>query len=163
LKITPTVLQLGDSGAWVVNTQTKEVHGHIVASDIFGRGYVVPLCDTFEDVKQSLSAQSVLLPTAELDLQPQDHVFPASIWESLLIANALPQNHKRTGIPDSGYASLEPTPENSPQPRITQHEVDSEYKASGFPRNPTKTIRPAFRTSFQPSYNESDEDLDDYY
>lgn len=40
------------------------VYGHVVASDVFGRGYVVPICDSFEDIKNRLSAQSVSLPSA---------------------------------------------------------------------------------------------------
>jgi hypothetical protein len=56
-------LQSGDSGAWVVDEDTNEAYGHVVASDVFGRGYVVPICDSFEDIKNRLSAELVSLPS----------------------------------------------------------------------------------------------------
>jgi len=40
-----------------------EVHGHLVASDGFGDGYVIPILDTLEDVKQQFNAASVDLPS----------------------------------------------------------------------------------------------------
>ena len=41
------------------------LYGHVVASDVFGRGYVVPISDTFEDIKNRLSAESVSLPSKD--------------------------------------------------------------------------------------------------
>jgi len=57
--------QPGDSGAWVVDASTDEVYGHVVATDVFGRGYVVPICDSFEDIKNRLSVGWVSLPSQE--------------------------------------------------------------------------------------------------
>lgn len=54
----------GDSGAWVVNDSSLEVHGHIVAGDAFGEVYVVPLWDTFDDIKREMNAMSVSLATS---------------------------------------------------------------------------------------------------
>lgn len=56
-------LQAGDSGAWVIDSVTQKVYGHLVASAVFGRGYVVPICDSFEDIKDRLSADLVCLPS----------------------------------------------------------------------------------------------------
>ena len=57
-----TALKPGDSGAWVVDDTTNEVYGHVVASDVFGVAYVVPINDIFEDIKRRLSLEVVGLP-----------------------------------------------------------------------------------------------------
>ncbi|KAK3692986.1 hypothetical protein B0T22DRAFT_372470 [Podospora appendiculata] len=53
----------GDSGAWVVNPITKEVYGHVVATDCTGDAYVVPLHSSLADMKELLEVESVDLPT----------------------------------------------------------------------------------------------------
>jgi hypothetical protein len=55
-------LQPGDSGVWVFDEATHELYGHIVASDIFGRAYVIPFEDVFDDIRDSLGAEAVSLP-----------------------------------------------------------------------------------------------------
>ena len=57
------VLNAGDCGSWVVDSVTHEVYGHVVASDAFGDAYVIPLDNTFRDMKQQLAAYEVCLPT----------------------------------------------------------------------------------------------------
>ncbi len=54
----------GDSGSWVVDEKTHEVYGHLVASDMFGEGYVIPLYATFHDMQIRLDVESVDLPSA---------------------------------------------------------------------------------------------------
>ncbi|KAH8587050.1 hypothetical protein B0O99DRAFT_694901 [Bisporella sp. PMI_857] len=56
-------LRPGDSGAWIIDTSTFEVYGHVVATDEFKEAYVVPICATFENVKFQLGALDVCLPT----------------------------------------------------------------------------------------------------
>jgi hypothetical protein len=46
----------------VVDNITNEVYGQVVASDVFGRAYVVPINDIFEDIKGRLSLETVGLP-----------------------------------------------------------------------------------------------------
>lgn len=58
-------LQSGDSGAWVVDKDTSEVYGHVIASDVFGRGYIIPVCDLFEDIKNRFSAEAGSLPSKD--------------------------------------------------------------------------------------------------
>lgn len=58
-----SVLDAGDCGSWVVDSVTHEVYGHVVASDAFGDAYVIPLDNTFRDIKQQLAADQVCLPT----------------------------------------------------------------------------------------------------
>ncbi|RYP29976.1 hypothetical protein DL767_006459 [Monosporascus sp. MG133] len=45
----------GDSGSWVVSERTLQVYGHVVATDAFGGGYIMPLDETFRDIKNRLS------------------------------------------------------------------------------------------------------------
>ncbi|PVH73640.1 hypothetical protein DL98DRAFT_594829 [Cadophora sp. DSE1049] len=60
------VFQQGDSGSWVIDASTNEVYGHIVASDIFGRAYVIPLSDVFSDIKSRLSLADVFFSPPRL-------------------------------------------------------------------------------------------------
>ena len=47
----------------MVDQQTLEVYGHLIGSDIFGHGRVVPLRLTISQIKILLNAQRVTLPT----------------------------------------------------------------------------------------------------
>ena len=55
-------LNVGDCGSWIVDTITQRVYGHVVAVDLFGEAYVVPLEATFRDMETQLAAKSVGLP-----------------------------------------------------------------------------------------------------
>ncbi|KAL7780928.1 hypothetical protein V8C43DRAFT_320239 [Trichoderma afarasin] len=55
---------IGDSGSWVIDPLTYEVFGHIVATDMLGDAYVIPLQSIFEDIRAWHDTQSVDLPTA---------------------------------------------------------------------------------------------------
>lgn len=59
------VLCNGDSGAWVVSAASNQVIGHVVATDPFGNGYVIPLCDIFHDIEQVKGIHTVSLPTSD--------------------------------------------------------------------------------------------------
>jgi hypothetical protein len=76
------VMQTGDSGSWVVDAESLELYGHVVASNVFGQVYVVPIGDIFEDIRHRLSAQSVSLPSNSLSSR-ETHVAakdPATAW-----------------------------------------------------------------------------------
>lgn len=51
----------GDSGAWVIDPVTNELYGHVVASDVFGIAYVIPIDDIFKDIKLRLSLKAIKL------------------------------------------------------------------------------------------------------
>ncbi|PNP51208.1 hypothetical protein THARTR1_08112 [Trichoderma harzianum] len=55
---------IGDSGSWVIDPLTYEVFGHVVATDVLGDAYVIPLQSIFEDIRTWHDAQSVNLPAA---------------------------------------------------------------------------------------------------
>ena len=53
----------GDSGSWIVDELRLEVHGHVVADDVFGDAYVIPMNDILNDIQRCLGAKSVDLPS----------------------------------------------------------------------------------------------------
>ena len=60
------MLQPGDCGAWVVDTVNGKIYGYVTASDdIFGEAYVIPMEESFKQIKSQLSAECVSFPTAE--------------------------------------------------------------------------------------------------
>ncbi|KAF7885161.1 hypothetical protein EAF00_010979 [Botryotinia globosa] len=52
-------LQVGDSGAWIIDSSdSTKVFGHLVALDVFGHGYVIPMYATLEDIRKGLARLS---------------------------------------------------------------------------------------------------------
>ena len=110
-----SVLDAGDCGSWVVDSVTHEVYGHVVASDAFGDAYVIPLDNTFRDIRQQLAADQVCLPTESEVLDwikpsgniqaPKNHTFL-----SLCADNAMPNHREDLGLGfDCGMGSFAPT------------------------------------------------------
>lgn len=54
----------GDSGAWVVSNDDGKVCGHVLASRK-GRTYICPMDLLLDDIKATLGAKTVALPTPE--------------------------------------------------------------------------------------------------
>jgi hypothetical protein len=50
----------------VVNQETLEVYGHVVASNPLGEAYVIPLQSTFDQIRDALEAKSLSLPNPRL-------------------------------------------------------------------------------------------------
>ncbi|KAF8243550.1 hypothetical protein K440DRAFT_664081 [Wilcoxina mikolae CBS 423.85] len=56
-------LQEGMSGAWIVDSDTTELVGHLIAvSATSPWGYFIPIIETIEDMKATLNASNVRLP-----------------------------------------------------------------------------------------------------
>jgi hypothetical protein len=54
----------GDSGAWIYNASTSQLCGHVLAwSDKRKTAYIAPMEVLFEDIKKTLDAEHVSLPT----------------------------------------------------------------------------------------------------
>jgi hypothetical protein len=53
----------GDCGSLIVNQETLEVYGHVVASNPLGEAYVVPLRATFDQIGDALGAKELSLPS----------------------------------------------------------------------------------------------------
>lgn len=49
----------GDSGSWVIDPVMSKVYGHIIATDMLGEVYVIPLESIFEDIRRYYQANSV--------------------------------------------------------------------------------------------------------
>lgn len=102
-------LQDGDSGSWVVNPISLEVYGHVVATDITGDAYVVPLHASLEEMKNVLGVESVSLPgTADL------------------LDAALLRGLRRTRVlddADSGYVSMASVVPDAAGVKEVEHEV----------------------------------------
>lgn len=118
----------------------------MVADDVFGRGYIVPIHDSLENIKDRLAADSVFIPTA-LDIIGCKLSIPHPLQaialvmdspsgmsagnSSALHSDGMSNDGKDTqpeysGTPtplyrvlDSGYSSMNPTPGQSPQPSGT--------------------------------------------
>ncbi|KAI0189563.1 hypothetical protein EV127DRAFT_105173 [Xylaria flabelliformis] len=128
----------GNSGSWVVDATHFEVYGQLVASDVFGSGYVIPMTDILSDVKLRLGAQSVELPSLVDILQASAKDMDGRLATSGQDQNGLQTMSARIGsrsptptldhhsgiailnpsyIPfgglDSGYSSLNPSPDTS--------------------------------------------------
>ena len=118
-----SVLDAGDCGSWVVDSVTHEVYGHVVASDAFGDAYVVPLDNTFRDIRQQLAADQVCLPTEDEVLrwiEPYESIQAPRSHSSLDVraANVLP------GFSEDARYEFECRPDPF-APRIPESHEDS--------------------------------------
>jgi hypothetical protein len=107
-----TVLKAGDSGAWVVDCLSQEVYGHVVASDIFGEIFVVPMDQTFRDIKRATYAHSVKLPQGvPTRLRHAPHTpEPAGPQIDYEGASTPPPLKRRASFIDSAYGSASVSP-----------------------------------------------------
>jgi hypothetical protein len=85
---------------------TNELYGHVVASDVFGVGYIVPASDVFKDIQQRLSLNAVGLP------QKPPRTFPMK------------------SFPDSGYSTMFNTPRGSKRPSREKHPSAEDWEDS---------------------------------
>jgi hypothetical protein len=84
-------LQDGDSGSWVVNPISLEVYGHVVATDITGDGYVIPLHAALDEMNTVLGVEASMPGAADL--------LDAALLQDLRRARILDDA-------DSGYVSV---------------------------------------------------------
>ena len=90
---------IGDSGSWVVDEQSYGVYGHLVASDALGEIYVVPFDQILLDIKHTLGAVSISLPSqSDISLRRGGYYSP-------FIGDGL-SGH----MLDSGHGSENPSP-----------------------------------------------------
>ncbi|KAH8797455.1 hypothetical protein F5882DRAFT_349369 [Hyaloscypha sp. PMI_1271] len=109
-----TAFVTGDSGAWVVDLMTNELYGHLVASDVFGVGYVVPMEDIFKDIQLRLSLEAIQLPGGTPRSSRPEMAESSFLLE--LISRPAPPNVSLDRAPrysDSGYSSMNNTPFSS--------------------------------------------------
>ncbi|RYP73373.1 hypothetical protein DL771_003641 [Monosporascus sp. 5C6A] len=117
----------GDSGSWVVNERTLQVYGHVVATDAFGGGYIMPLDETFRDIKNRLSVASVELASmvdiaSVMMLKMADAIFDRSTASPLLPNLALGETTSVTKT-DSFRGRAPQSPPMAPSPLVAaEHE-----------------------------------------
>jgi hypothetical protein len=61
------VLEAGDSGAWVYDSKTLEVYGHVVGKGVFGDILVMPMHATIKDIQMTLNARHVRLNESSVE------------------------------------------------------------------------------------------------
>jgi hypothetical protein len=58
-------LRPGDSGSWVVDPSSGRILGHVASIDAFGEAFIVPFQETLRDIRNSLGAVHVRLPSQD--------------------------------------------------------------------------------------------------
>ena len=69
----------GDSGAWIVHVANSELYGHVIATNSLDQVYVVPVLDTFENMRTCLGAVTVGLPNAEGFMKASSSSMPSEL------------------------------------------------------------------------------------
>jgi hypothetical protein len=87
----------GDSGAWVIDRNTNEVYGHVIATDPFGDAYIIPFFELMEDMKKQLNAQQITFPFSDLE--------DPGIWDNVQAYISRQLQLKAESVTDSGYES----------------------------------------------------------
>ncbi|KAI1372764.1 hypothetical protein F4677DRAFT_241151 [Hypoxylon crocopeplum] len=107
-------IQDGDSGSWVVDARNFKVYGQLVASDVLGDGYVVPMVDIMDDIKSQLGAQIVGLPDL-VDIYGTLEMAEGSISSQGLSESppTRPRDHLVGLNRRSNYFTLDPRPYDS--------------------------------------------------
>ena len=105
----------GDCGSWVIDANTFEVYGHVVASDGFGDSYVVPIVDVFRDISAVQAVDRVEFPSEEkiAKWRSQQQQSSHQKWKTSkprpqqlsLSSEALRDDPLLSPVVDSGYAS----------------------------------------------------------
>ena len=156
----------GDSGSWVIDSSTFELYGHLVATDMFGGGYVIPMSDVFNDIKRNLDARSVELPDTVDVLHArtvaQEKTAAANTRTSAAVGLDDPRMSPDESEDDGGddeFLSLFSIQELPPTSILTQRTLPD----SGYMPLPTTPPRPAETRSFtspQDSKHRSNGDTD---
>ncbi len=118
---------IGDSGSWVVDEQSYGVYGHLVASDAFAEAYVIPFDKILLDIKHSLGAVSICLPSRS-DISNWRQVHDPEILMGSRLPKPEIRGHSGSTL-DSGYASVNPSPpvmgSRLPGPGLKDHSVSN--------------------------------------
>ena len=88
--------------------------GHVVASDVFGEAYVIPIDATLKSIKIQLGASAVYLPTLHPDYEKDVNMLSGSGGESLGLQQLEDADQYKTdkrqyfgaSPPDSGYVTM---------------------------------------------------------
>jgi len=78
------------------------VFGQVVADDVLGDVYMVPLCDIFEDVKQALDAREVRLPQSTAEI---DHLLRFMNSITITSSENEAEDQDQSGLPDMAFCT----------------------------------------------------------
>lgn len=105
------------------------VYGHVVASDVLGDAYVVPLTATFEDIKEKLGAHFVWLPThEEVDRWTRDNFNASGSYGSAELKSR--KVHFSNGIERVSPASTSKGVDSDGQIKVRNTNVENVLKKS---------------------------------
>jgi hypothetical protein len=79
----------------VVNCLTLEVYGYIVAVDMFGEAFVVPFDSALDDIKKTLGATKVSLPTVRDYNRKMAHIRALRRSFDSRLSNSTPSSESR--------------------------------------------------------------------
>ncbi|WQF87711.1 hypothetical protein CDEST_12725 [Colletotrichum destructivum] len=60
----------GECGSIVVDQKSFEVYGHVVGSNHLGHAYIVPLSDTFDQIRTAFNSENVGFPSLTREFRP---------------------------------------------------------------------------------------------
>lgn len=107
----------GTSGAWVVESTTLRILGHVVATDITGDAYVLPMGDILDDICSDLGAQKVTV-ASELDFQHR-HIDPELSRDGSTLSDRARVEVKREALLHSSTSCTTIEPPLCPTPPIS--------------------------------------------
>lgn len=108
LLIVLTDLKEGVSGAWVYDTRTSEVYGHIIGKGLFGDALVMPMHAILTDIRLSMSFDQIWLqPRNEKvdELPVMDSSSAGLHHEGVVLRSLMPDTWKQER--DSAYCSAD--------------------------------------------------------
>ncbi|PVH73787.1 hypothetical protein DL98DRAFT_468869 [Cadophora sp. DSE1049] len=62
-------IRAGESGSLIINPETQQIYGHIVAAGAHGYGYITPMFETLKQIQQSLGTRSEVVSIPDPILQ----------------------------------------------------------------------------------------------
>ncbi|KAK2589820.1 hypothetical protein QQS21_012500 [Conoideocrella luteorostrata] len=86
----------GECGSIVVDQETFDVYGHVIGSDAFGHGHIIPLSRTIRQIKARFNAHTVILPDASYPSLPRKNLVPTfSSYSQTPITSFRPSTEKQ--------------------------------------------------------------------
>ncbi|KAI0849648.1 hypothetical protein F5Y00DRAFT_261434 [Daldinia vernicosa] len=75
-------LGIGDSGSLVIDEETQEAYGHVIAVDPMGRIFVIPLVDTLGQIRSLFGTMDVDIFSKDWSMLPDRLLTPPNPYDS---------------------------------------------------------------------------------
>jgi hypothetical protein len=102
----------GDCGSLVVNKETLEIYGHVVATNPLGEAYVVPLQNTLDQIRVAFAAEELTLPA------------PEPIVQILVQSILSEQSHEPTATDEASTAVVRMTKNDNQKPTRSEQTTE---------------------------------------